>query len=174
MHDQQKTGTQSEHRNDPDLMDMGFHSLAPKQPAERPARRVRVGWIVGALATAVLAASIAWTQLVDVSSRPTAVPGKRWAMQIASAGTKPTPALMFGRQAGLHVVTVLPRPENGDAVDVLPAALKDGDVWIISLSASSLDVRTNAPAGELPMSFRAKGHIINMYQTKKRTGVRVW
>jgi hypothetical protein len=109
-----------------------------------------------------------------VESPVLGAPGKRWDVQIASASPQSTTALMIGRRAGLHLVTVSARPEGGEARDVLPATLKEGDVWLVSLGGPELDVRTKAPTGESPMEFRAQSRIINLHQDAKGTGVRVW
>ena len=172
MRQDQRTDGRNEYRDDRELWAAEQHPLVPPQAHQRPPRRVSTSWIVGVVAAVVLAVGVAWTQMVDAPVLGT--PGKRWDVQIASASKQSTTALMFGRRAGLHLITVTARPEGGEARDVLPATLKDGDVWLVSLGGPALDIRTKAPAGEPPMEFRAQSHVINLYQGAKGTGVRTW
>jgi hypothetical protein len=98
----------------------------------------------------------------------------RWDLQLASAGDKPIPALVYGRKTGFHLVTVEPRALGADRSTSIAGALNEGDVWMVSLGWSALDVRSSAPVGQRPMSFSASGRIIKAYQHPSGTGVLVW
>ena len=112
----QRTDWRSEFRDERELRAAEQHPLAPLQLHEITSRRVRTSWIVAVVAAVVLAAGIAWTQVVD--SPFLGAPGKHWEVQIAPASKKPTTALMIGRRAGLHGhcdTTAGPRRDAGRA-----------------------------------------------------------
>ena len=103
-----------------------------------------------------------------------AAPANRWDLQLTSASAKPIPALVYGEHAGIHFVTLAPAPLLEDRRTIVPVALKDGDVWMVSLGWSSIQVRSSAPSSHAPMSFGATGRIIQAYDRTSGTGVRVW
>jgi len=146
--------------------------VVPATPASTPIASSRRRWLTAPLAALVLLAAL-W--LRSPTLVPTGIaPADRWDLQLTSAGSKAIPALVYGAHAGLHFVTLGPAPLLDDRRTIVPVALKDGDVWMISLGWSQIQVRSSAPPSHAPMSFGATGRIIRAYQHPTGTGVRVW
>ena len=147
-------------------------SMVPVAPASTPAVSSRRWWLVAPVAAVVLLAAL-WLRSPTIV--PTGVaPANRWDLQLTSASTQPIRALVYGKHAGIHFVTLPPAPLPDDRRTIVPVALKDGDVWMVSLGWSSIQVRSGAPSSYLPMSFGATGRIIRAYERPSGTGVRVW
>ena len=146
--------------------------VVPASPASTPAVSSRRRWLAAPAAALVLLAAL-W--LRSPALVPTGLaPADRWDLQLTSASAKPIRALVYGEHAGIHFVTLAPAPMLDDRRTIVPVALKDGDVWMISLGWSSIQVRSSAPSSHAPMSFGATGRIIRAYERPSGTGVRVW
>ena len=126
------------------------------------------------IATACLALLVAALWSRNGARAPISPASARWNLQLASAGDKPIPALVYGRNTGFHLVTVEPRALGTERSTSIAGALSEGDVWMVSLGWSALDVRSSAPVGQRPMSFTASGRIIKAHQHRSGTGVLVW
>lgn len=93
-----------------------------------------------------------------------------WDLEIASNSSHTTTALVFGRNAGLHVLSV-PSRESGKAPARILANIREGDVWFVGLGRSALQVEARAPAGET-MAFTATARVIRTVHGNGMTGVR--
>ena len=168
----EKTDTPPRDRDHRAKWDAPGGPVVPASPASTPAVSSHRRGLWAPAAAVVLLAAL-W--LRGPALVPTGVaPANRWDLQLTSASAKPIPALVYGEHAGIHFVTLAPAPLLEDRRTIVPVALKDGDVWMVSLGWSSIQVRSSAPSSHAPMSFGATGRIIQAYDRSSGTGVRVW
>lgn len=140
--------------------------------APRPRRRGRRAW--GLAAAAVALSVAAWRAMPasapDVPDAAGAGPAgaPRWNLQLASGGGSPPWVLVFGRQAGFHLMRV---PVGGPRA-MLPADVVDRKVWMVSLGRAPLDVRGDAGGAGGLRSFGARARVVTVFQDGSGTGVR--
>jgi hypothetical protein len=143
--------------------------LAPV-PKPEPARSAlrRYWWLTGA--AAILALGALWMRWTDVNSR-TSGDSTLWNIELASNGTRPVTALVFGQDAGIHLVRV---PVAGSAPDErgrIPVRLARGNVYLMSLGRDGLDVSTASPPGSPPMAFTAHARFVKLVKSPRATGI---
>lgn len=97
-----------------------------------------------------------------------------WMIEVTTTGAKPTTALVYGRDVGVQLIQLPARVGASSTARVVPARLAQGDVHLISLGLTSLRVHASSPQGAQRMSFAATSPMVTVFQTKERTGVRVW
>jgi hypothetical protein len=141
----------------------------PGPTAVNPLRSRRL-LVLGLIAGALLAALL-WRRSSPVSAPITAV-GARWNVDLASAGGRPVTALVFGREAGVHVVRVPAAGASEEEQRRVSARLANGDVYMVSLGREVLSVHSKSPAGTAPMAFTARARFVKLYHTPQATGIR--
>jgi hypothetical protein len=108
-------------------------------------------------------------------SRPTSQHGAAaasyWNLELSSAGTKPVTALVFGDEAGVHLVQLPGSGASAEERQRVPVRLGSGDVYMMSMGWSGLDVRTSSPAGSAPMSFGAQARFVKLFKSANGTGI---
>jgi hypothetical protein len=143
-------------------------AVLPDEPPPAPRRP----W---GLRAALLAAAIAAWTLAGDGGEATGTPlsgAAPWQIELATAGTRPTPVLVFGRAAGIHLVRV--RPAGSARRTALPAPVADGAVWMISLGRAPLDVRGRGGPDSPLRGFTARGRVIKAFESPSGSGVRTW
>ena len=90
-----------------------------------------------------------------------------------SAGSRPVTALVFGEEAGVHLVTV-PAADGSAEPRRLPTRLAAGDVYMVSLGWDDLSVASASPKGSEPMRFGAQGRFVKLFKDGRQTGIRTW
>ena len=132
----------------------------------------RRGLMIGAGTFGALVVSLC--ALSVILSRPFAAgAAPAWSVEITAAGDRQVMALIYGKEAGLHLVRV-PAASAGRAVApvVIPARLAEGELHMVSLGWSGLMARASSPAGTTPVAWMAEGRIITGFQGPRGTGVR--
>jgi hypothetical protein len=127
----------------------------------------------GAAAAGVLAAVISGGMFFTKgSTAPTPPVAPRWEVDVASAGTRPVRALVFGSEAGVHLVRVPPAGASPSERRTIITRVALGDVYMVSLGRSPLAVRTESPPSIRGMSFTATARFVKLYQRPDATGIR--
>lgn len=144
--------------------------LAPV-PQPEPARpgHHRRWWLMAAATTLGLGAL--WVRWTDVNPRASAN-GALWNIELASNGARPVTALVFGQDAGVHLVRV---PVVGSAPDErsrVPVRLARGDVYMVSLGRDGLDVSTTSPPDAPRMAFTAHARFVKLVNSPGATSIR--
>ena len=114
---------------------------------------------------------VLWPSSVPLASTPEQ---QTWTIDVMSNGAHPVRALAYGREAGLHIITVPPKDAPiGDRRSV-PARLGQGDVYLLSLGWSNLAVATSAPEGLRggPIELTASARMLRFYRNATGTFVR--
>ena len=140
-----------------------YHDATPR----RSRRMIALSVIAGAL----LAAALLWPQSTPVAT-PAATAGARWNVDLASAGVRPVTALVFGVEAGVHLVRVPAAGASEEERRRVPARLAAGDVYMVSLGREALSVHSTSPTGSAPMAFTARARFVRLYHTPRATGIR--
>jgi hypothetical protein len=145
-------------------------ALAPQsRQAIATARRRR--WTLvssSALLGVSLIAGALWTRGSTAATSSVA----QWDLQLASGGAQPVTALVFGHEAGIHLVQL---PAAGGAAELrrsIPVRLGQGDVYMVSLGRNRLEISAASPPGSVPMRFAAEGRFVKLVHTSEATGVR--
>jgi hypothetical protein len=116
---------------------------------------------------------IAHNALISFFTLPLNTPiaaAPEWSVQVTSATTRPVTVLVYGREAGLHIVRA-PASNSTEQARVIPARLAQGRLYLMSLGSSALRVQSYSPRGAQPMSFQAQSHAVTAIQD--RNGIRV-
>jgi hypothetical protein len=95
-----------------------------------------------------------------------------WNVELSSSGTSPVTALVFGEEAGVHLVRIPGADATAEERRRIPARLGAGNVYMVSLGRSGLDVRTTSPPGDSPMSFSAQARFVTLFKSRTATGIR--
>ncbi|GLC25922.1 hypothetical protein [Roseisolibacter agri] len=148
----------------------GFaHEYAPVAEWRRP-RAPRGHRMVGGAVLALLLATGAG--LWAVSRRPLppepAGPPPTWRLDVRADGGRAPWILVFGREAGLHLV----RASEIGRVATLPGRLPGRRISMMSLGKAPLAVRGDAGGAGGMRSFRAQGRVITVFHDGSGTGVR--
>jgi hypothetical protein len=106
------------------------------------------------------------------ASSPPASAGASWNVELTSTGAKPVTALVFGREAGVHLVRIPDASATPEERRRVPARLAAGDVYMVSLGWSQLDVHTSSPKGTAPMTFGAQARFVRLFKDTRGTGIR--
>ena len=152
----------------------GANYIAPEEisntanPVAAQEKRWRSGFIAAAL---IVCAFVYYTFSGGTVQEMADGSAANWNLQIASGSHKPVKMLAYGKNAGLHLVTVEPAREGHSHDTQLPARLGEGQVWMFALSFSPIEVHATAPANTGgAKAFSASGHVIKAFQN----GVKVW
>jgi hypothetical protein len=135
------------------------------------ARARRRRWtLVGSsvLLSVALIAGALWTRGSTAATSSAA----QWDLQLASGGAQPVTALVFGQEAGIHLVQV---PASGGSAELrrsIPVRLGQGNVYMVSLGRDRLEISAASPRGAVPMRFAAEGRFVKLVHTSGATGVR--
>jgi hypothetical protein len=141
----------------------------PQTPIARTTRFRSALVGMSLLLTVGIVAAFAWW------TRSTTEPigsAAQWDLQLASAGAQPVTALVFGREAGIHLVQL---PAAGGSAELrrsIPVRLGQGSVYMVSLGRERLGISAASPPGAAPMQFVADGRFVKLLQTPEITGVR--
>lgn len=120
--------------------------------------------------TAFCLASALWTRTpVVATSRDVAA---TWNVELSSAGAHPVTALVFGKEAGVHLVSIPGTDATPEERRRIPARLAAGNVYMVSLGRSDLHVHTASPPGTPPMAFAAQARFVQLFKSKGGTGIR--
>ena len=139
-------------------------SAAAPVPTRRKRRRLFLA------AAALVAGALSWAVWQVNGTLGTTEVGP-WNMKMTSASKRPMLALVYGKEAGFHLVKV-PGATTGSPT-ILPARLGQS-LYVVSLGRSPLEVSAVAPANHQPMSWTARGRVIKAYRNEIGTGVRAW
>lgn len=139
--------------------------LATAPPVRSSSRR----WRFLARVMAGLAAT-AWPR----GSKPTAVtrPAPEWNVELSSAGSAPVIALVYGQEAGVHVVRIPGSEAAAGERRRIAARLARGDVYMVSLGARGLQVHTQGPPGSNVVSMSATARFVKLSERAEGTGIR--
>lgn len=132
-------------------------------------RRRRRKWVLAA--AALIATGLAVVVGAAIGSLGTTDVG-HWDMQMTSTSKRSMVALVYGKEAGLHLLRV-PGTSGGATPTRLPAKLGEA-VYVVSLGRSPIEVSAVAPANHRPMSWSARGRVIKAFKDERGTGVRAW
>ena len=140
-------------------------SAAPPPVASRKRRRRLVALALGASLIGLAGLASLFT------GPPNEMPvAPAWDIKVSSGGTRSVVALVYGKEAGLQLVRIPPRGSSRS----IPARLGEAPVFMVSLGWSGIVATGKAPAGEGPMSWSAKGRVVQAFSNRQGTGVRVW
>ena len=122
-------------------------------------------------AAALVASGFVWVAMAAIGSLGTTDVG-HWDMQMTSTSKRSTVALVYGKEAGVHLLRV-PGTSGGATPTRLPAKLGQA-VYVVSLGRSLIEVSAVAPANHRPISWSAHGRVIKAFKDERGTGVRAW
>ena len=140
---------------------------------ERKARHTLVTRTIRSATLAVvvsfcLAGSSLWRHASrDVS----AAKGGSWSVELSAAGLEPVTALAYGREAGLHLVTVPGRDAPLEERRRLPVRLAAGNVYFVSLGRTGLTVHSESPSDSPRISLSAQSRFVTLFQSARVTGI---
>ena len=138
--------------------------------------RNRDRWRLATGAALLLAVVVGARSLLSILTSPLPASSvgsaAAWSIEITAAGSKPVTALIYGEEAGFHLVRVPAAAATRDEARVIAARLGKGEVHMLSLGFSGLRAHAVAPAGAPKVSWHAEGHVITAYQRASGTGVR--
>ena len=126
--------------------------------------------LLGATVAALIAAAL-WPRSAPVTDRRTGGAGL-WNVELASSGARPVTALVFGEEAGVHLVRLPAAGATEEERRRIPVRLARGDVYMVSLGRPGLDVRSASPPGTPPMRFTARARFVKLFRDQRGTGVR--
>jgi len=141
-------------------------------PTLRPARR-RAAYTALGVATVVLGLRLLATLLSTPLDGVANVAAPAWMIEVTTTSTKPTTALLYGREVGVQLVQVPAGQGAAAEVRIVPARLAKGEVHLVSLGLTSLHLHATAPTQTQPMTFDATAQILTVFQRPRMTGVRV-
>jgi hypothetical protein len=124
--------------------------------------------------TTVVALSTLASMLATPLDSPGSSPAPTWSVEMTTTGDRAVTALVYGREAGIHLVRVPAATAASSVARVIPARLAKGELHMVSLGLSTLRVRTASPAAVPRMSFMAESRVITAFQSRAGTGVRTW
>lgn len=148
-------------------------------PAEARPARTRMQRLTAyaiafaASATTLVAFSAVTTWMAEPLVAPRAGAAPAWSIEVTSAGSRPATVLVYGKEAGIHLVRV-PAATSSDDARIVPARLARGEVHLMSLSFTSLRAHASSPRGMSPMSWSATAPIITAFDGPQGTGVRTF
>jgi len=137
--------------------------------AERSRRRRLLGSVAGMVLLLGLLAKIVWP-VAGASGSPEFGP---WDVRMTSGGARSVVALVYGKEAGLHLIRV-PASANGSQPALLSAKLGEAPLYVVSLGRAPLEVTAIAPAADQSISWAARGRFIQSFIDSRGTGVRTW
>ena len=137
------------------------------EPLTKPGRR---GWLAGVVATALLL-GVYLAPRPSLPFAPLVGAAPSWNVELAAAGARPVTALVYGEEAGLHLVRIPAASAGRSARRVIPARLAQGELYMVSLGWSPLVVRASSPPGTPRMSWSAQGRFVQAFQDERGTGV---
>lgn len=166
MHEDDRTGY-----DDPHVSPWAHHARAAsalqRLEGGNRSRRLRRNAL---LATAVLGLAVAFWPRSSIATLPAGA-APRWNVELSSTGRHPVTALVFGKEAGVHLVSVPGTDATADERRRIPARLGNGDVYMVSLGWSPLEVHATSPRGTAPMSFAAQARFVRLFAEQRGTGI---
>jgi hypothetical protein len=130
-------------------------------------RKARVLVAAGALAVSCLA----WFLWPMAGTLGTTEVGP-WDMKMTSGGSQSVVALVYGKEAGLHLLRV--PSSKGTAPALLSSRVGNSPLYMISLGRAPLAVEAVAPPGLPIKKWSARGRVIQAFKDERGTGVRAW
>ena len=168
-------------RNSPSLQDEALvegglvHQPAGQQPVAphqirrwAPAACFVVGTVL--LVTGVIVG--VWKMLTVTPTAVAVAPA--WSIEILSSSKQSTLALVYGEDAGIHLVRVPGTDAPSNQPQIISARLANAELHLISLSLWPLRVRSTAPTGTRTVAWSAQGHVVTAFQDTRGTGVQTW
>jgi hypothetical protein len=134
-------------------------------------RAPRVQWRWAMLFAAMLGIIVVGALATRAPDPPIAGASPAWNIELSASGTEPVRALVFGEEAGIHLVSI---PATGAPVEDrrrVAARLAQGDVYLMSLGRSPLQVRTSSPAGIGGVTLSADARFVKLFQRPDRIGI---
>jgi hypothetical protein len=95
-----------------------------------------------------------------------------WDMKMTSGGSQSVVALVYGKEAGLHLLRV--PSSKGTAPALLSSRVGNSPLYMISLGRAPLAVEAVAPPGLPIKKWSARGRVIQAFKDERGTGVRAW
>lgn len=133
-------------------------------------------WRLSAVGLVFAGFAAAVSLIISSISSPLAVSASgaaaAWSVEITAAGAESITALVYGEEAGLHLVRVPGANAPSAESRTISARLARGELHMISLGRTSLRARATAPNNVAPMAWSAEGHIITAFKNAEGTGVR--
>ena len=127
-----------------------------------------------AVVTTVVSLSTLASVLATPLDSPGSTPAPTWLVEMTTTGDRPVTALVYGREAGIHLVRVPAATAVSSVARIIPARLAKGELHMFSLGLSTLRVRTSSPGRPPHSGFMAESRVITAFQSASGTGVRTW
>lgn len=137
--------------------------------APQKAKRIRRKMLLAGVT--IVAACLTWLAW-PANDALGATEGGPWNVKMASASTRSMVVLVYGKEAGLHLLRV-PGSSGGTAPAALSANMGQS-LYVMSLGRSPLEVSADSPPDQQPVSWNARGRLIKAFRNEQGTGVRVW
>ena len=134
-------------------------------------RAPRVQWRWAMLFAAMLGIIVVGALATRAPNTPIAGASPEWNIELSASGTEPVRALVFGEEAGIHLVSI---PATGASIEDrrrVAARLAQGDVYLMSLGRSPLQVRTSGPPGVRGVTLSADARFVKLFQRPDRIGI---
>lgn len=144
-------------------------------PLAHQSRRATLGRRLRVTLGAAMIACGAYALWHGARTLPAPPPPSRsasWNVELSSTGSNPVTALVFGREAGLHLVEVPGANGSLEERRRIPARIGAGNVYMVSLGWSPLNVHTVSPPGTPFMAFSAQARFVQLYASPNETGIR--
>jgi hypothetical protein len=144
-------------------------------PIAHQSRRETIGrrWRVALAAVMITCGAYVLLHGARTSLAPSPPPmSANWNVELSSTGSSPVTALVFGREAGLHLVEVPSANATAEERRRIPARIGAANVYMVSLGWSSLNVHTVSPPGAPYMAFTAQARFVQLYSSPSLTGIR--
>ena len=143
------------------------HLILRPKPESRDLRRRWWGAVmVGGFA---LVLSGLWRS--GPEAMPSGAPAPEWTIGLTSSGAAPVSALVFGKEAGIHLVRIPGSGAPPDEQRRVVARLARGEVFMVSLGGRGLRVSSKGPPGSGVISMAATGRFVKLYQRPGVTGI---
>ena len=143
------------------------HLIHQAKPVSRGLRHRWWGAVViGALA---LVLSGLWRS--GPTAMPSGAPAPEWAIGLTSSGAAPVSALVFGKEAGIHLVRIPGSSAPPEEQRRVLARLASGEVYMVSLGGRELRVSSKGPPGSGVIAMAATGRFVKLYQRPGITGI---
>ena len=145
-----------------------------RQVAEHPPTSRHISLMVPMIVVSLIAVVI--LTLTRPATMPPSISGSAapWNLELASTGTTAVRALVYGPEAGFHVITVPSRTASGEERRGVLARIGRGDVYLMSLGWSNIQVTTSRPPGDNTplLSLAATGRMLRIFTNARGMGVR--
>ena len=139
------------------------------EPATTRRQKLR-RWGIGILAVIALFAAAAWQ--TRATPGPFTNTALEWKIELSANADRSVRALVFGEEAGIHLVRIPGADASVEERRTVAARLARGDVYLVSLGLPSLHVRTKGPPGSGVIEMSAKAPFVKLTQRPEATGIR--